>query len=45
MQKSAFIKTLLIGTGALAMSVGAAGLVCYGDTVLTVSSGQARNMR
>ena len=38
MQKSAFMKTLLIGTGALAMSVGAAVSSATADTVLTVSS-------
>ena len=38
MQKSTFMKTLLIGTGALAMSVGAAVSSATADTVLTVSS-------
>ena len=38
MQKSAFMKTLLIGTGALAVSVGAAVSSATADTVLTVSS-------
>ena len=38
MQKSAFMKTLLISTSALAVSVGAAVSSATADTVLTVSS-------